>query len=588
MMMNNNILLEETQEVPTYDVMHYTLGNNSANVAARQTALEPSVAGADRAMSWSVWVSPSNAVIETEQRIFASAFTAANTQQYSLSITASNLTDPNTNQKLAFVLFTDGSNFITIRSSGRFTKGRWSNVVITYDGSETAAGLSMYINSVEDASASKFLTGTYTGALNNASLRFMTSWSNPAIVRDYAGDQRDLAIWDIELNQTQVDELYNEGVPFDVNTASFYATNIEAYWPQHTDMTCLNNSSFNFTTVTNIATRNVPVGPQYKSLSIFNAQIGTTSYIAFGRMVNRTGDEYSWYGRRGTDHIVGGDIVKIDLDPTALTSTSAVVVNNETADLRGGTAGVIDGEIMSFTSTWNGTSTLTLDRYESTDGLTGATFGASNAMSFAEQIAVFYGAVVDGPSAGEHFIPWYEFTAGTPLYKSRLFKRDVSGVYTDQDIVSGTNTYTETAITKVNATTYFALMRRNTGGGLFLSISTDNGSTWSAPASTGLGTGVCMADMCLSPEGNVVVIWCDRATDLCYITLGVVANLLIDTTDWGANSVILQGYSIDSLGILGYPTIVRNGSNYAVAISTEKSSTAVDIYFGYGTLFLGF
>ena len=71
-------------------------------------------------------------------------------------------------------------------------------------------------------------------------------------------------------------------------------------------MTCLNNSSFNFTSVVNVTTRNVPVGRQYKSMSIFNAQIGTTQYIAFGRMLNRTGDEYSWYGRAGSFTLLEG------------------------------------------------------------------------------------------------------------------------------------------------------------------------------------------------------------------------------------------------------------------------------------------
>ena len=283
-------------------------------------------------------------------------------------------------------------------------------------------------------------------------------------------------------------------------------------------------------------------------------------------------------------HIAGGDVVKIDFDPESLTSTTAVVVNNESTDLRGGTAGIIDGDIMSFTARYNDPTWTSMNRYESSDGLTGATFGFASTMTTTQSAYNFYGNVIDGPSAGEYFIPWNEFTTGTPLYKSLLYKRDVSGVYTVVTIYSGTTSYTETAVVKVNATTYFALLRRNTGGGLFFSKSTDTGSTWSVPVSAGLGSGICMADMCLSPKGEIVAIWCDRADDCCYVTFANPADLLVDPTDWGPNSNIFIGYSADSVGILGYPTIVRNGVNYAISVSTEKSASAADIYFGYGRM----
>ena len=227
MMVNNNIILQKDKELLTYDVMHYSFGNTSAYVAARQTALEPAVAGVDRAMSWSLWLYSSNINTENAARVFACAYTAAGDQQYSLSINDSDLTDSTQNQKLAFVLFTDLSNTIGIRTTNRFARGRWAHVVITYDGSEANTGIEIYINGVRDATAIRSTTGTYTGAHNNSSLRFMTSWAYVAQSRDFAGDQRDLAIGDIELDQTKVDELYNVGVPIDVNTVSFYGANIE-------------------------------------------------------------------------------------------------------------------------------------------------------------------------------------------------------------------------------------------------------------------------------------------------------------------------------------------------------------------------
>lgn len=569
------------------DVMLFSpVSHAHANVSTRQTALEPGVAGVDAPKSWSFWINPSN-VVTGSARVFGVGPTTNSNAQYVLSIIPGS-TQNSTNQCLNFSIFTTfATAFINFSSSQKILKGRWTHVVITYDGSESNTGFELYINGVRDASINRTSGGTYTGALNDSNNRFFTS-AVAASTSRYGGDLARFAIWSTELDQTEVDELYASGVPIDVDGVSFYS-DIVAYWPMKTDMNCLNNATFNLGSVTNISTRNVPLGPDYERLSIFNGYPVNTAYVSFGALYKpQAGNTVYWNGRSGTSHLANGNLVKFTFNQSTLGTTAPVtMIDDATYDLRGGTAGVFDGtDIINFSSRFTSPSTwIDASYWESTDGLTGETYGSASTFSVTEPIYNFYGRVVNGTLGGEYFVPHFE-NDGTD-FQVNLFKRSSGGTWSKQVVWSGTTEMlTETAILDAGSNRYILLSRSNAvGGGLYMMYSTDGAATWSSPVDTGLAVGTAMADMCLDPYGNIVVIWADRDDGYIRISQGnVVSDVISDPTDWNAGSIIFEGYSTDVTNILGYPQIIRDGWNYTVSFSTEFSSSRADLYFGYGRI----
>ena len=98
----------------------------------------------------------------------------------------------------------------------------WLNIVCTYDGSKTSAGMKIYINDVQVDNANQN-AGTYTGMINGSgTLNFMGA--------DYIdGNASSFSVIGKELSAAEVTELYNGGVPPDITTTSF-AADVVSYW----------------------------------------------------------------------------------------------------------------------------------------------------------------------------------------------------------------------------------------------------------------------------------------------------------------------------------------------------------------------
>jgi hypothetical protein len=584
--------LIEPPEPPSYNVAQFTTaGTAQAQVPARQLDLEPSVAGVDRPMSWSVWLRCSNVGV-TAERVFGNGLTAAGDTQYSLfirSATESGLL----NQHIQFSISTNTTNFILIQSSQRFLKNRWYHVVITYSGSEANSGLKIYFNSIEDTGATKSTTGTYTGALNNSSLRMQLS-SVSATTTRYRGNMRDLAIWDIALNQTQIIELFNAGIPLDVTTASFYGTNIEALWPLQADANCVNNATFNFGSVSGITYGTRPLSPNFEGITIFNALPGNTRYKAFGTSLLFPNAAHIWIGD-GTDHVTNTFINKLTFAYTNVLAASPVTFSGDVLNalpngLRGLNAGIVNGSLFGFTAQYDdvGLAFLSAGRYVSSDGTVGQAFGSYTSMQTptAGQSINFYGKVIAGDVAGQFFVAFHEYTvASQAIYIWETTDNGANWSKLTTAFTGGAGDgYNEPCILRVATNTYVMLVRAHAGAHIACSISTDSCQTWSAPVNSGLAVGTGMADMCLNPDGQIVVIYADRGDGFLKISnKNNVATVLADPTDWVAGSSIWKTID-ETVNILGYPTIVSNGWYYAISVSSEFSSTRADIFVGYGLL----
>lgn len=555
-----------------------------ANVSTRQTNLEPSTAGVDVSYSWSAWVLPHN-IVTASERIFGVGLVTNSNLQYALSINPSNIST--VNQVWNFVLFTTGANNIGVSSAVKALKGRATHIAITYDGSETAAGLNMYINGVLQASQVHTTNGTYTGALNDSGNRLFYSGVNSSATR-YGGGMCNLTLWRSHvMSGSEVLEAYNGGIPPTLTSLSYYAS-FTATYPLRTDLVCLQNASFTLANDVNLSFTNQRFDSSWPGFTIVNGNPSTTAYLAFGSAFDAAGS-IKWQGRSGTTHLLNGKIIQTTFTPSSITaqkslSDPADILTN-TDDLRGGNAGIIDGSVFNFTSSFDGTNSLELIRNESTDGFVGLTYGANNNMTVTYNRFTPYGKICPGFTAGETWIPWYESDLTT--YRVNLYKRDNAGVYTTQTLFTDTSLkLTETALINGSGGRSIAVSRSDAvGGGLYLMYSTNSGSTWSSPVDTNLSVGTAMADMCLDPYGKVIIVWADRSDGYVRISVGNdIADLISDPTDWNTPSIIMEGYTTDSTNILCYPSIIRNGWFYTLIFSMEFSSSRADLFVGYGYL----
>lgn len=566
-------------------------GNGHGRVAARQVALEPATGGADRAMSWTGWLIASN-IGNQNQRVLTNSSTSSGATQYALSIVNS---DEQTGLagKLSFTLFNTGQTAnLTMRSSEKILRQRLYHFAITYDGSATVAGFKLYLNGVEDTTASKTTTGTYTTAGQDAAWRYQTGYVNGAATfQSYRGRQKNHTIWNRVLTQAEVTDLVTL-LGGDVTTLPFYAAAVTAHWPLATDAVCANNATFNFGTLTNITFDTFPFGLNYKFISTFNGVIPNTRYLAFGTMYKSGDNQFVCKTRSGTDHITGGKIISLTLNSVGNMSVSAPVdIITSANDIRQASAGELDGnKVTIFAHRYTSPNLISAEYYDSTDGLTGLTFGSANDYSSILPVGfgfgLPYGKLIPGYVAGEYVVPWYSGDVGGNS-EVGLLKRSSGGVWSYVPIYSGTTDYGEPCILRAEDNTYVVVMRLVGGNGLHMTYSTDDGATWSAPAATGLGsTGECMADICMMPNTrNIVLCWADRTLNVCSLSTGNrLADIIADPTDWSAASDIFQRYAFTGgiNKILGYPSIVPDGYNVAGCVSAERTATAADLYFFYG------
>ena len=107
--------------------------------------------------------------------------------------------------------------------------GNWHMLTCTYDGSSAASGITLYHNAT--SLTLDIQNDTLTGDTSNA--------GNAAIAADTGGSGGKFgpghidepAIWDAELSAAQVTEIYNAGVPIDLQTGSgAISASLNAWW----------------------------------------------------------------------------------------------------------------------------------------------------------------------------------------------------------------------------------------------------------------------------------------------------------------------------------------------------------------------
>jgi hypothetical protein len=460
------------------------------------------------------------------------------------------------------------------------------HVVCTYTGSETVGGMKMYINGVEESTVD-VSTGSYTGAYDNSSIRTRVG-SGGVTSRQYIGSYRDLAIFDATLTSDDVDELYNGGIPIDIDGMSVYS-DIIAYWPFRSNANCLNNSTFNFTgsSINYSSTRTI--GLQVNSIN--RAESGNTRQVAFGGGYFDSDNKIKWYGRSGTSHTAGGRIQKITYDPS---NRSVVVVDpvitDGTYSMSGVSAARILDSVRVFSTRYQVSGDTFIDSrmYTSSDGTTGEAFDSGEVFDPNYTRFEFYGRPTN--ANGIWAVPYYGHN-GSGTWRVSVFVSDDDGTtWSKFTVVDGSTHYGESAIA-FSKGKWIMLIRKNTSPfKLFLSYSTDNCETWSTPAETNLGesSGVSNAEIAVTTVGTLHVLFMVRnqSGQMYRLTKhNDIDDIIASPTSFNTPLLMGRSYTTDSYAPLGYPNLIHLGNeDYFIAWSNEFSSSRADMFMGHGKL----
>ena len=129
-----------------------------------------------------------------------------------------------------------GSTNNIATSSTVLSTNTWYHVVCTYDGrggSTAYNGINIYLNSILESVTTN--GGSYTAMSNTSQPVQIATHSGGSF---FDGSISNVSIWNTALTSAQVTEIYNEGVPSNLNNHSAYS-NLVSWWQLGS------NSSFN-------------------------------------------------------------------------------------------------------------------------------------------------------------------------------------------------------------------------------------------------------------------------------------------------------------------------------------------------------
>lgn len=135
----------------------------------------------------------------------------------------------------------DGTNIQKLyKSSAIFFDGTWKHFAFTF----ASNVLKIYVNGAEDTGVDKAQDGTLNSwpstSMNHAIGSMVNGASSP-----YVGNIDEVSIWNAELSAAQIAEIYNSGVPTNLNAHSASA-NLQGWWRMgdgDTFLTLIDNSS---------------------------------------------------------------------------------------------------------------------------------------------------------------------------------------------------------------------------------------------------------------------------------------------------------------------------------------------------------
>jgi len=139
-----------------------------------------------------------------------------------------------TSERLAFHIINNAlaNNTIRVRGNDTINDNTWKHICVTYDGSSSASGVSLYINGSQIATTTEQdgLTGS---TLNSNNLCIGRRDGSASLY--YAGNICEAAIHNKELSAVEVEWIYNGGQPQDLRGPGA-STNLVGWWPLGEDV----------------------------------------------------------------------------------------------------------------------------------------------------------------------------------------------------------------------------------------------------------------------------------------------------------------------------------------------------------------
>ena len=117
------------------------------------------------------------------------------------------------------------------------SNGNWHHLVLTYNGNQDISGFNIYLNN-SNISINTLLNNTPSGVSNSESFLISARGSSSNNGVYFNGSLSNVSYWNTALTSSQVSEIYNEGVPSNLNNHSAYS-NLVSWWQLGS------NSSFN-------------------------------------------------------------------------------------------------------------------------------------------------------------------------------------------------------------------------------------------------------------------------------------------------------------------------------------------------------
>jgi hypothetical protein len=194
---------------------------------------------------------------------------------------------------IAFYLVNDSStSFTQIETSVAVHDGSWHHVAVTWDGNIVggASGIAVYVDNVSVSFSTISDTLGSNSISNTASLNLATRTDGAAPY--FPGSLDEVAIYDVELPEVRVSEVYNEGLPVDLLSLGT-SGNLVGWWrmgegdtfPTLTD----NSSNSNDGTMTNMESSDIQADVPIGKFSLLFG--GTNEYVTMGDVL---GSQTDW------------------------------------------------------------------------------------------------------------------------------------------------------------------------------------------------------------------------------------------------------------------------------------------------------
>jgi hypothetical protein len=210
--------------------------------------------------SVSAWINPTSyATVMLGTRNLSSASTS---NGFTMNI--------NSSGNLFGRIFTETSNIIQVQTGSTISLNNWSHVAMTYDSSTKT--LKLYLNGAQAGS----IVGTDPSVASIADLDI--GRASVGTFYDYfVGKLSNVALWDTDLSSTEVTEIYNQGVPSNLN--NFSGTAPVSWWQLgsnssfNTNWTCLDEIGTNNAVSVNMTNDDIVDGVGYSASGLGTSSI---------------------------------------------------------------------------------------------------------------------------------------------------------------------------------------------------------------------------------------------------------------------------------------------------------------------------